>query len=783
MKKIILLSFICLLSSLKSEGQDKTEPFHRVKILLIDKNTHDLNLLDIAIDHGDFKKNQYFISDFSETELERIKLAGFETEYLINNIKKFYSSQNKNLKISEYRNLNYPLPNNFNYGSMGGFYTYEEMLTHLDSMLSKYPHLINKDTLPNRTHENRTVNYYHISDHPDSTELDEPQILFNSLIHAREPMSLTANIYFMWYLLENYESNNQIKQLINHSSITFVPCINPDGYIYNNTNSPDGGGMWRKNRRNNGGDNYGVDLNRNYGYNWGYDNFGSSGSISSNTYRGPSAFSEPETKNIKHLCESRNFKLAFNYHTYGNLLIYPWGYKKSTITPDSLRFEAFSKRMGAHYSCAYGTGDQTVGYVTNGDSDDWMYGEQETKDKILSFTPEAGASSYGFYPNKSRILPICEDMLTQNIKALEYLQAYIEIQDLNSSILHPNHLTLHFSFNKLGLDTSSHYKITLHPLHQSIDTIIGSRSYTQFTDLSSFKDSFQITLNDTLLEGEKIQFLLTTQTDFYTYTDTITKFYAKQDYYTSSNLEWESELWNNTNENYFSNPFSITDSPLEKYENNQTNTINLSKPINLTQAKNAYLSFMGYWNIEHNFDYFIIEASEKDEDNWTTLPSNQSRKGTKDQDYQDIHDGRNMEWQFVEVNLNDFIGKEIDIRYSLISDNATSRDGIYIDDLNFKWIYNPFFSIEENKNETYIISDAFPNPSDQSITIHYNISKTQGNEFKLINNLGQTIHTSINLQEQGFINIDLSNTPSGTYYYKITGNEKSTKVKKLIIIH
>ena len=199
----------------------------------------------------------------------------------------------------------------------------------------------------------------------------------------------------MYYLLENYGVNDEVTYLVNETEMYFVPCINPDGYIYNQINDPNGGGMWRKNRRDLGNGEFGVDLNRNYGHTWGYDNVGSSGNFSSQTYR-RCPFSEPETQNMRDFCEAHNFEIALNYHTYGDMLIYPWGYDYSIFTPDSAEFVEFAMLLTEDNRYIYGTGDQTVGYIVNGDSDDWMYGEQSTKQKIYSMTPEAGPYNYGF---------------------------------------------------------------------------------------------------------------------------------------------------------------------------------------------------------------------------------------------------------------------------------------------------------------------------------------------------------------------------------------------------
>src|SRR5690606_9786063 len=119
----------------------------------------------------------------------------------------------------------------------------------------------------------------------------------------------------------------EVRYLVDNTEMYFIPCINPDGYIYNETTDPFGGGLWRKNRwKGDDGMVYGVDLNRNYGYEWGADNSGSSPQPNGQTFRGTGPFSEPETQAVKFFCDSHQFRIALNYHTYGNLLIHPWGY-------------------------------------------------------------------------------------------------------------------------------------------------------------------------------------------------------------------------------------------------------------------------------------------------------------------------------------------------------------------------------------------------------------------------------------------------------------------------
>ena len=182
---------------------------------------------------------------------------------------------------------------------MGGFYTYQEYLDEVDKMAQEFPQLItSKSTIGNfLTSENRPIYWMKISDNPLIDEVDETEVFYSGVHHAREPISLTELVFYMWYLLENYSNDLEIQYLLDSTELYFVPCVNPDGYIYNETTDPTGGGMHRKNRRKVGTLNKGVDINRNYSYQWGTT--GISTNPDDDTYPGSSAFSEPENQAIK----------------------------------------------------------------------------------------------------------------------------------------------------------------------------------------------------------------------------------------------------------------------------------------------------------------------------------------------------------------------------------------------------------------------------------------------------------------------------------------------------
>jgi len=301
----------------------------------------------------------------------------------------------------------------FNFGSMGGYYTFSEVVAELDEMRAFAPNLISIKESIGATIEGRDIWMVKISDNPDVKESEE-EILYTALTHAREPQSMATILYFMWYLLENYGSEPVVDFLVDNRERYFIPVINADGYVHNENTNPNGGGNWRKNRRDNGGGIFGVDPNRNYGFQWGFNNSGSSPTPSSSTYRGTGPFSEGETQTIRDFVNAHNFTMAFNYHSFSNVLIFPYDYQINLFTPDHALFLTLSQNMTLFNGYPFGTTNQTLGGTVNGVAADWFYGEQTTKNKIIGFTPEVGSSADGFWPNQNRIIPLALDNLYSN---------------------------------------------------------------------------------------------------------------------------------------------------------------------------------------------------------------------------------------------------------------------------------------------------------------------------------------------------------------------------------
>ena len=149
----------------------------------------------------------------------------------------------------------------------------------------------------------------------------KPGIVFMGNHHAREHLSNEIPLMLAEYLLKNRQTAS-IQQLLSTRDIWIIPMDNPDGVEFDIRRGRHE--FWRKNRRDNGDGNWGVDLNRNYSFGWRKGTNGASDETDSDVYRGPAPFSEPETQAVRHLWNTHSFVTVLNAHTYGNLLSYPW---------------------------------------------------------------------------------------------------------------------------------------------------------------------------------------------------------------------------------------------------------------------------------------------------------------------------------------------------------------------------------------------------------------------------------------------------------------------------
>jgi len=779
----------------------KNEKFHKVKINY--SSADDLMKLasqGVCIDHGLHKKNHFFISDFSESEIEKMLSLNFDYEILINDVTHFYKQRNKlsnesvkNIFCEENENI-FETPENYDFkpsDDFGGFYTYSEMLNELDDMHSLYPEIISarsdiKDetfsSSPHihETYEGRYLQWVKISDNPNVSE-GEPQILYTALHHAREPASLQQLIYFMWYLLENYDSNDSIRQIIDNSELYFVPCVNPDGYIFNEIIEPNGGGMWRKNTR----DSHGVDNNRNYSFidengNEVWNTSGTSSNPYGNTYAGDGPFSESENRAIRYFVESNNFKIALNNHTYGNLLLYPYGYDYNQTTEDDDIFQFISSALVSENN--YDNIISADLYPAAGDSDDFMYGmlnteNNQVREKIFAMTPEIGSS---FWPQASTIEDICKGMLHLNLSAAKMIGNYASLKDFTENFISSNTFSANFELQRLGIIDNGNFNIQIEPISSNIISTTPEINLNSLNIGEIINESFQIELNESTNTGEDIIFKYILDNGSFSEEIIVKKIFGApillfedesdnySDYWTIDSS------WSETFEEYNSPQTSITDSPYSNYSNNALETINLLNDINLSGYSYAEINFNAKWNIESGYDYVQIEISNDGGASWEPQCGKYTRKGIETQEDaldEPLYDGNQGEWVNESILLTDYIDQEISIRFKLKSDGGLRRDGFYYDDFKIRALSSSLSSSENTLNKAKI----YPIPSANMIYIS---SEEEIKEIKVFDVLGKEI---MSFKQNNIDNISIENLKSGVYIFKLfslNGTENHRIIKK-----
>ncbi|MGW1036498.1 M14 family zinc carboxypeptidase [Streptomyces antibioticus] len=220
-----------------------------------------------------------------------------------------------------------------------------------------------------------------------SKDGSKPSVLYASNQHAREWITPEMTRRLLHHYLDAYRTDRRIKKIVDSTELWFVLSANPDGYDYTFENTANR--LWRKNLRDVNGDGVistgdGVDLNRNFAYKWGYDDEGSSPNPTSQTYRGASPGSEPETKALDALEKRIGFTYGINYHSAAELLLYGVGWQVATDTPDDVLYKALAGTPGNSAIPGYHPQVSSELYTTNGEAD----GHAANVNGTAMFTPE-----------------------------------------------------------------------------------------------------------------------------------------------------------------------------------------------------------------------------------------------------------------------------------------------------------------------------------------------------------------------------------------------------------
>ena len=501
----------------------------------------------------------------------------------------------------------------------GLYHSYNEVVAELDSLQTEYPSLLRVYDIGDSWEKTQSIADRDIwaaklTDFPDFDE-GEPTVLFIGNHHAREIITPEIVLYILNYLLTNYGTDPEVTAMVDEREIWFVPIMNPDGHVYVQQVN----GMWRKNRRDNGDGSYGVDLNRNYSYEWGHDNYGSSPSTSSETYRGPSPFSEPEATSIRDFAIDHEFTIALSYHSYGNMFLYPWGYMPG-FTEDQDVFHTIAESLAAYNGYAIGNNGSGLIYATNGDSDDWFYGDAAAKPKCFCYTPEVGTA---FAPPESQIDPLCQENLGPALFIIKHA-------DYPYRLVPPGSVEID-SLGTVGPNYTLQWRVG------SADTNAIQFELVEKTDPIVFTDDAESTYVPWTMEGG---FTLSTG------------------------------AYHSANHSYYSGSA------------NKMNSILACKEGYNVQPDDT-LWFWCNFDIETNYDYAYVEVSTDGGRSFNPIPGNLTTDNDPyGNNIGNGITGSSAGWVQGFCPIGQFAGKTIWVRFRYWTDSYVLGNGVYVDDVS-----------------------------------------------------------------------------------------------------
>ena len=670
--------------------------YQEIRVFHSDPSTlQSLNNLGIPLDHVRKNKDESLNLVVTEEESHALLKIGLPFDVLQHDLTEYFVSRS-----------NPDIERDFPLGSMLGNYTLLQAEAQMDTLRNLYPGFVSEKDSIGTTIEGRTIWAFKVSDNPEIDE-DEPEVLYTGLTHAREPLSMMNLYYFVRWLCENYSYDATAGFLVDNREMWFVPIINPDGYVYNETIAPNGGGMHRKNRRPNpnnsncnNGNQQGVDLNRNYSYNWGANNSGSSGNPCSGVYRGTSPFSENETEAISDFILSRQFNNVLHYHSYSNVLIHSWGDSTLPDEPDLSTLREIGAEMTRVNGYEVGTGMETIGYGVNGDAVDWTYGTAG----LISFTPEVGSYSDNFWPSEDRVVPLCQDQIHSNkvfalLAGSDYIVYNSQLDNQFPAI--EDTVAISLVIQNRGLTNSDgSVLLTINPLNDAslvnIETVTIQQLPARMTDTTTIL----LSVHTGSINGTKAGLAITLQdSSSFIRLDSVIVIFGTPDLIFQDGGENGMTFWS-TDDNWGTTldaaegMYSITDSPIGEYIGGWgTSITQLINSLNFTGMVNPYVTFKSKWNIEANNDFVQFQVSTNGV-SWTSLSGNYTVIGSGQGGQingEPGYDGYQVEWvnEFIDLSAYDY-EPEVSVRFILKSDGSVEEDGFYFDDINIRG-YQRFF--------------------------------------------------------------------------------------------
>ena len=654
----------------------------------------------IPLDHIGGKRGVYIDLTCTKNQTTYLLSKGLILDILVYDLTSFYKERSRPA-----------ISRNFPLGSMQGNYTWDELNNRFDELLNLYSNIISERLVIGQSVEGRDIWAFKISDNPNVDE-DEPEVLYTSLIHAREPLSMMNLFYFAQKLAEGYNSDEEYTYLVNNREMWFVPVVNPDGYVFNEQIEPFGGGMHRKNRRNTNcgdGTTRGVDLNRNFAFEWGANNTGSSPDPCSDVYRGESAFSEPETQAVRDFILDHDFKNVLHYHSYSNLYIHAFGDGSFPDEPDLTTHREIGYEMSKYNGYYVGTGLDGIGYTVNGDAVDWSYGDQE----LISYVPEVGSYAQGFWPSEDEVEQLCIDQLHPN-KIFSFVAGsdiIVHSYEFSQDFLLPgSEVEIEIVIQNRGLTNSGgDIEISFFPLNDFISFENDPYVMSEIDARDSDDVTLIFTISSDASPGSSSGIIINLNSESSYSRSEVLDFVIGEpqpiffDDFENGIDNWQlNGDWGLT-ENAFSGLYALTDSPYGDYQEGQETIAQLTTDINFQFVSNPFVKFNAKWDIEPNYDFIRFQALIADS-GWITLSGDYTEAGSGqpaqpfgEHGYDDLQE----DWVEETIHLDYLDGIDIEgFRFIQTSDNFVEGDGFSID--NFQILGYPSGMIGDFNSDAVI---------------------------------------------------------------------------------
>ncbi|MBL7053019.1 MAG: T9SS type A sorting domain-containing protein [Candidatus Marinimicrobia bacterium] len=727
-----------------------------------------------------------------------------------------------------------------------------EITAFLDSLQNEHPDFLHVRTIAYSAEDGLPIQLAVLSDNPSVWE-DEPSVLFQGQHHAEEIYGVEFSLHLIEEILNrvadgDYGALAWIYQL----QIVVIPTNNPEGlqvvFGYEENDELIQDDSFRKNKRDAnengqfdwdpqwGWDIDGVDLNRNYDFQWahGCGFMDECGNEAYDYYRGGAPFSEPEISVMQMLCDSVDFSYSLAWHSSrtGNLsegLYFCWNYDNK-LAPDFDIHSEIAMETASQIGSAIGTGTYQPSPARKryGNAHTWLYREH----RVVQFLIEAGppqenqiqTENFEYFKsyeeeNLNAAFYLIDRTLANDYGNILYghatdaetgepLQAKIQVLDtdteiLNSYFCEPNfgrfHRILSVGIHQIvasceGYEsdtisvsiapaTKTEVEISLQPknwlnlyLMSNVDSLISVWIDGEFR--------FEFAINETvsLPEGEYEMAFSGGGVPIFkmcnlTSDQELGLYWQSHsesliDDFENGGENWQLGEWSIFAPELFDGSNSLRFGDADFYSNNSDAICELATPLNLSDVNQAAIEFLQYVHFEPENDFGTIEVST-DGENWQEIAR---------------FSGYSGEWQKQICDLAAFCGnEEVSIRFRAQTDDSLDDLGWAIDDVRILGCFAETNEIENNSEfsiENYKLHNACPNPFNPSTVINYQLPVTSAVTLQVYNLQGKLVETLVNkMQVTGYYSVDFdgSDFASGIYFYRLETPEFSD-VKKMVLL-